>query len=353
MIRRLLRLFSLQTNRHSSEKPDIRYADPSHDHRNWKPQSHNAQPIKSTSVSSPFSWRSGTRRDADSNPKSIAQNFKNINLLKKLTLECLQEAGRDGESAFNINGYIAGKFSTPAMAGRVLSQKWVKDQLYEARERLMKEGLIGYNKQQEVFYLKARRTREPTDKEKKYHAVIGLGDGWDGIPNELEGIRWLHGTFTPDEFEHFAINILSTHCGVPVTITEKRPISGADGGFDGIGIYVLNGETINVAVQVKRLDLMSQVGEQHCRDFAGALMLAGWNHGFMITTGKFSDRAIQAIEIYKQRGYFIELIDQDRLAKIMLTKTTAPHGFGLHKTDYGFVYINEEILYKAAKATNF
>lgn len=330
MVQRLLTLLGFRTNKRSkSDKPDIRYADPSHNPKNWTPNAINSKPV--SNVSSIFSWRPFIASNTASSLKAAEQAFKEIERIKRITIGCLQEAGSTGLSTFDLNGCISEQLASSSLVKRLLRQQWIKDQLFEARKQLSQEGRIEYNKRQEVWYPKANPIRELTDKEKGYHAVLGLGDGWKNITNELEGIRWLHRSFSPDEFEHFSINILFTHCGVRVTITEKRPISGADGGFDGTGTYEIDGKTVNVAVQVKRLDLMSQVGEQHCRDFAGALMLAGWNHGFMITTGKFSDRAIQAIEVYKQRGYFIELIDQDRLSKIMLTKTTQPHGFGLHK----------------------
>ena len=39
------------------------------------------------------------------------------------------------------------------------------------------------------------------------------------------------------------------------------------------------------------------------------------------------------------RDIWIELIDQNRLARIMLEKTDQPHGFGMRRTERGLVYI--------------
>lgn len=190
--------------------------------------------------------------------------------------------------------------------------------------------------------------RDLTDKEQRFLATQGLGPGWRNIQSETDAIKWLHQNFTPDEFENFCIAILTEHCGVPVSLTEKRRISGADGGFDGTGIYIIDGKPENIALQVKRYGPDRQVGQDHCQKFVGALFENGWKHGIIITTATFSDRLYESVKINKERGIWVELIDQTRLAEIMLKKTDQPHGFGLHRTERGLIYINESILKRAA-----
>lgn len=329
-LRKLLNLLGFTSNKRwrETQRPDIRYAHPSHDpnHNNNKSPT---QPIKLTNETENL--------------------FRNLEALKTIITTHLKTKGRDGDSYLNVNLHAATMLTdSPALAQQALNKKWIRDNLKEARSQLNKEGLIGYNKKDEIWYIKPNPIRNLTDKEQRYLAAQGLGEGWRNISSEIDAIEWLHKNLSPDEFEHFCISILSAHCKVPITITEKRPISGADGGFDGTGEWVIHGNKEPIALQAKKYASHNHISEDHCDRFAGALLKRGWKYGFLITTSVFSPRLKESVEVFKSKDIWIELIDQERLAEIMLMKGNSPHGFGLHRTDYGLVYINEAILKNAA-----
>lgn len=194
------------------------------------------------------------------------------------------------------------------------------------------------------------RMRDLTHKEKKYFSFKKLGEGWKRIESTSDCIRWIHQNLSPDEFEHFCISVLSTHCKVPIRITEKHPISGADGGLDGTGEFQINGRTESVALQAKRYANSHWVTDDEGDRFVGALFKRGWKYGFFITTSIFSPQLKESVKEFEKKGIFIELIDQKRLAEIMLMRQDQPHGYGLHCTDeYKLVYFNEGMLRDAAK----
>lgn len=333
---------------YTPELPDIRYAHPSHDPKNRK---------KSESEKDfPTAGRIGdvyTPATYESNPRTISiraieRNFEHRDVLKSITLSYLEKAGRNGADHNAINTHVALMVLRDRMhVDMALERGRVRALLAEARKDLKSDNLIAYNWDEKTWYIRPPLVRELTEKESGYLAAKGLKPGWKNIESEREAVNWLHKNFSDDEFENFCVSILSNHCQVPVAITEKRRFSGADGGFDATGDYSINGKQERVAVQAKRYAPHRQVGEEHIDRFAGSLIKRSWRHGFMITTGTYSHRAKASVEAFQQQDIWIELIDQERLIAIMLQRADQPHGFGLHRTDIGLLYINETILKKS------
>lgn len=121
--------------------------------------------------------------------------------------------------------------------------------------------------------------------------------------------------------------------------------------LDGTGTMHLEDGSVQIAFEAKKYKSKYQVGSDICQKLAGAMGVNNIKHGFLITTSYFSDRAWESKEnIEKNLGLFIEFIDQERIADLMLEKGDELHGFGLLQTeDYGWFYINKKILRKAVK----
>ena len=74
-------------------------------------------------------------------------------------------------------------------------------------------------------------------------------------------------------------------------------------------------------------------------------------HGFIITTATFSDRAKNSVEKFKAHNQFqIELIDQNRMADIMLCSHEGGHGLGLYKSDADqVIQMNKRLLFDSVR----
>lgn len=270
--------------------------------------------------------------------------FNNLPKLVDLTLAVVKLGGSDGLDEWTIDWNVGLELGLPEHSlEEVLNHVWVIERLEKARQKLKDETLIGFNSKTKVWYPQRSKEYTPSIREQKF-IERRVGRGWRRIWSKLDAIEWLYTNLSPDEFEYFCSAILTQHCRVPVEVTTKRRYSGADGGFDGTGTCNIEGKHENVAVQAKRYALSGQVSQDHCQKFIGALIENEMNHGFIITTGIFSDRARQTVEKVKKQNIWIELIDQQRLADIMLEKSNLPHGFGLYRTDIDWLYINEQIL---------
>lgn len=282
--------------------------------------------------------------------RALKEKFSDISAIKQISLDYLREVGSDGAPSHYVDFHTALTIAEEEeLLEFIKEDAWIRDQLSTARDELKKEDLIGFNTRDEVWYVK-KTAKKLTPKEKAYLKAQGLGPGWKNIPSKAYAIEWIYKNLSALQFEHFCISILNSHCQVPVRITEKRPKSGADGGLDGIGEIELDGTMCPFGLQVKKHALNSQIGEDQCERFIGALQRRRWKHGFIITTGSFSKNSYACIEDFKEQDILIELIDKDFLADIMLKQTTKPHGFGLHQTEIGRVYMNEGILKRAAKS---
>lgn len=192
-----------------------------------------------------------------------------------------------------------------------------------------------------------------TQKEAAYFKYQKLGYGWYRLPQKTrpyEAISWIYQNFNPDEFEQFCCAVLSHQNVKNVTVSEKRS-SGADGGIDGLGQYLIDDKDVKIVFQAKRYKLGRQVKTNEVRDFIGAMLLNDIQYGFFITTSIFSDRSKKESEMITQdqtKPIHLELIDQDKLIECLLYRSNSIHGFGLHKTDeLGFYYLNPNMLRKA------
>ena len=276
--------------------------------------------------------------------------FLDIETLKAQTLKCLEGCDHRRATAYDINySVVSDSLGVGGKVKSTLSSDKVRKALSSARKSLKKEGKIGYNAKLKDWYIEGDLGTSLTEKEHRYLKHKGLGEGWLPVHDELAAVEWLHKAFSDDEFEQFCCALL-VYCGVEnVQVTQKRR-SGADGGLDGVGMYLVDGVHVQIAFEAKRHALKSQVGSDICQKLSGAMMENNIKHGFIITTASFSKRARESVEkIRNNNNYQIELIDQKRMAEIMLYKGDAPHGFGLHRTDIGLVYMNKDILRKAVQ----
>lgn len=214
---------------------------------------------------------------------------------------------------------------------------------------------VSYEKKEKrwIFNPKNYQTvilRDLTDKEERYFKYKKLGTGWFRLGDKnyaLHAIWWIYQNLNPDEFEQLCCALLSHHQVTNIGISPKRE-SGADGGIDGFGEYLLDGETVKIAVQVKKFRPNRQVQTDEADKFVGALTKHNVYCGFFITTGIFSERTIK--ETYslthdERNNIRIELLDQNKIIEALLYRADSTHGYGLHKTDdLGLYYINPDML---------
>lgn len=113
------------------------------------------------------------------------------------------------------------------------------------------------------------------------------------------------------EFEKLVMRLLR-ECGFSkVSVTKKS----GDEGIDGFGKVMLNGiVSINVAFQCKRYS--GVISSSQIRDFRGSLT-AGIEKGIFITTGAFSNPAIQEA-MNPGKTPSIDLIDGEQLIDLLL-----------------------------------
>jgi len=278
-------------------------------------------------------------------------HFRDQERLQALTLAHLQKQLRTQESAHAINHAVAMHIlDDKRLVQQVLGKTWVRDSLSKARKALKQQGQITYDGSTGSWYIPGTSLKSLTEKEEAYLKKQGFGPGWKRIDSARDAIKWIHGNMTADEFENFCASILAYYGVKNLMITEKHKISGADGGVDGYGDFPIDGQLTKVAFQAKKLDPKSKAGEEKIRDFIGAMLLREVRHGLFIITADYSARARAAADkFFEVSGQQIELIDQNKLIEIMLLKQDQPHGYGLHRTDIGLVYMNEEILRRGAR----
>lgn len=230
----------------------------------------------------------------------------------------------------------------------------LKRHFAKLRNELKKENIIDYDSFSKKWTYVEVVTKELTNKAKNYLKYgEKVGDGWKQIDNEDAAIHWMKQNFSPDQFEAFCCSILE-HWGLEKPqISEKRPISGADGGIDGYGYHTHDGEKKKFIIQVKLYKPSAQITTDQIQQFLGAYDTENVEYGFFISTCSFSERSLEIAENINKnpdKKKKIGLIDKDLLIKIMLSEGRKTKGFGLYKTEeYGVVYINEHILNQAAQ----
>jgi restriction system protein len=80
-------------------------------------------------------------------------------------------------------------------------------------------------------------------------------------------------------------------------------------GDDGVDIFVLDGDSDTIGVQVKRY--RERIEAEQIRAFAGALVLNGLTRGIYVTTSGYRRGAEHATERYGKMGLAIDLWDPD------------------------------------------
>jgi restriction system protein len=100
---------------------------------------------------------------------------------------------------------------------------------------------------------------------------------------------------------------------------------------DGVDIFVLDGTTDTIGIQVKRYQ--NKIEAEQIRAFAGALTLNGLTQGVFVTTSSYRHGARQTAQRYRTLGMAIELWDApmfyDRLRIVQRSNlyddSTAPY----------------------------
>lgn len=280
------------------------------------------------------------------------QRFENMDDIKRHTMDCLNAAGKKGETTYNLNGKLAALISqSPRFAKALLTEELVKSQLMKARDVLMEERRITYNGQKKIWYsLEPDPFALPSDIKKslrrRYPLGQAVGNGWYTVSSQKHAIGWIYENLTAEEFEYFCAALLK-HCKVPhVQVTSKRRMSGADGGLDGIGHWDWGHGVKPIGLQAKKHNPDKQLGDNELRIFYGTLR--SWDtpiyHGFLMTTAIFSPKLIQKNEQIFKDGVEIELIDQKRLAQMMLSG----NGYGLFETSVDQYVIHPDFIKKSA-----
>lgn len=362
MLRSLLISLGIISPPRKRGRRDIRYAHPSHaSHSPEKPMPDKQHAfLKSSKDDScaplppPPDYEKKSfykkRKDIPSADYIFSQNEEKI---RRLTLIYLADQGEGGASSKHIDSYVLKNIMrSHAIAAICENQEDYREKMRGIRNLMKREKRIFYDSDRSVWLFNNDiPIRETTQKEKGFLRHQGVGEGWANIPDEMDAIRWIHREFnrTPERFENFCVSIMKSQGRVPLNVTEKHPISGADGGFDAIGDWSIDGKICPVALQAKCYAPDRQVGSDETDRFFGALLRNKIKHGFMITTATFSKKVKDYVSSYEETGAQIEMIDQKYLIKIMLSKATSPQGFGLHRTEAGMVYMNVDILRRAGE----
>ncbi|MEC8665232.1 MAG: restriction endonuclease [Pseudomonadota bacterium] len=323
--------------------PDLRYADPSHDKATWK------KPEAAATQSAVPS----KHRSHHTTPRKILAYLKTREDLQDINTQIIKEASPNGIKNNHLNTAILQcVLQEPYAIDMGLRTRAVTDYLHNSvRKPLIDKGIIGFSKKQGVWFLQKDHSRPLSARERNYLKANNISpDGWINIPNEISAIKWIKQNFDAEiDFEPFCCSVLE-HTGARNAYQSVKRKSGADGGYDGICTFNINGDSEECLIQAKMYGLNKYIGEETCHHMIGVMHRYDLKYGFLITTGIFSDRAKEAIQHANEKGLFhIELIDQTRLIEALLITGNKPHGLGLLTTEKGYVYMNKDMLWQATK----
>ena len=329
----------------NTSQPDIRYADPSHAEMNERIRT--GANVKEQKV--PKVTNRDKPQSKPSPPPKVT--FDPDEIAEKIIIFLKKPEYKKGAPHKNLTNYV-----WACVKGNL---RWrpqsFKDALQVALNKLKDENKIGFNKKSRLWKLKNKSEKVKlhplSDKEKAYFKREGLGEGWYRLNDNKTGrdaIKWLHQNYSWEEFETFCCHMLE-HCGVKDTvISERHPVTGADGGIDGYGTYHLDGKNVRVSFQAKRYNPKYFLGVEHARNFTASTQAKDVDYGFLITTCDLTPDAREHIETITNNERFpteIEIIDQTRLIECMIHRANSVHGYGLHKTDdLGIYYLNPQML---------
>lgn len=329
----------------NTSQPDIRYADPSHAQMNELIKS--GANVKQPPV--PETTNRPKRQSSKPAPPAITFDPDEI---AKFVLQYLKKPEyKNGAKHTKMTNYI-----WACVKGNLRKRPpSFKPAMQEALNKLKAEKKIGFNEKKRLWKLRVKSKKVKlhplSEKEIAYFKREGLGEGWYRLNDKKTGrdaIKWLHQNYSWEEFETFCCHMLE-HCGVRDTeISERHPITGADGGIDGYGTYHLDGEDVRVSFQAKRYNPKYLLGVEHARNFTASTQAKDVDYGFLIATCDLTPDArehIEAITNNKRLPTEIEIIDQTRLIECMIHRANSVHGYGLHKTDdLGIYYFNPNML---------
>jgi len=325
-------------------QPDIRYADPSHAQMNER--------IKAGTHVKEKNVPEITKRPKRQSHQPAPQKTFDPDEIAKFILQYLRKPEyKNGAKHTKMTNYVW---------ACVKGNLWKRPPTFEpalqtALNKLKDEKKIGYNKEKRLWKLKPKiqkvKLHSLSEKELAYFKREGLGEGWYRLNDNRTGhdaIKWLHQNYTWEEFEVFCCHMLE-HCGVKdTTISERHPVTGADGGIDGYGTLFLDGKDIPITLQAKRYNPDYKLGVKDARDFVAATQAKNVIRGFLVCTCDLTPDARQHIlDINASEATHakFEIIDQTRLIECMIHRANSVHGYGLHRTDdLGIYYLNPKML---------
>ena len=268
---------------------------------------------------------------------------------KNVVISYLKKAGNKGLSDKNLNEAVCNEILDHSIyADQVSRMKNVRAYLYKIKSDLREHELIYFSHKK---WIHKKTESALSEKETRFLYVMGLKpDDFVRVPNKQFIIDWIYKTFTDAEFEQFCCALLQHIDGRNVRVTEKRK-SGADGGFDGQGFYVLSeGEEVPFIFEAKQYNPKSQVGDDICKKLFATMAEKEIKHGVIITTAQMSKRsyAFAKDTVRTKFNMDMDFIDQDKMVEIMTYREETPHGLGIFKSDFGFYYMNKALIKQAA-----
>lgn len=177
-----------------------------------------------------------------------------------------------------------------------------KPAMQEALNKLKAEKKIGFKEKKRLWKLRIKSKKVKlhplSEKEIAYFEREGLGEGWYRLNDNKTGrdaIKWIHQNYDWEEFEKFCCDVL-THVGIKnASLSEKDPETGADGGIDGYGTLLLDGEDVPITIQAKRYNPDYKLGVKDARDFVSATIAKTVTHRFLVCTCDLTPDAKQHI----------------------------------------------------------
>lgn len=290
--------------------------------------------------------------------------FQNTKKIKDITLQCLTEKRKaDIET---INEFVVMRvMGDPELSPYALKFGSVREILKSARLSLRASGKIGYHQETKLWFIKNTVTK-PTSSEKNNNKIndkiqnqpppkpenVELGPDWKQISAKSEAVKSAYASLSPPEFESFCLSLLKKHCGTPLKISERHLFSWTEGGMKDEGTLFLENADQKSGLEIIRCETGQNVTEEDFDRFVGILFKRGLQHGYIITPSIFSVRALDSVKTCQDKGMHIELIDENRLADLMLSNTLDTEGgFGLYQNGTGLLYLNETILKQSINST--
>lgn len=330
------KIFLLTKNSDENYKSDIRYSDPSHDLQNMV--------RKKQKLASLNDMQDELARKVLDEPD-----------IREMSYFCIKKCGASGTKTNDLNKMIVNlALKKSIYANDVAEMNVVRDYLHQVRDDLRQSEKIGFNNKTKKWFICKSKIVKLSDKEIRFLKAKGVNpNDCVRVKTPEAAVEWIYNNFTPDDYEYFSCALLQHLEGKEMKVSEKRPVSGADGGVDGRGMYRLDqGNEVPIIFQAKKCNPMSQIGEDVCTKLAGTMLKERVRHAVVITTASISKRSIDFSKQMKdENNLYIDFIDKEKMIEIMTWRDNKiPHGLGIYKSDYGIFYMNKKALKDAASS---